>query len=198
MSVLKKKEGNLILIGMPGAGKSTVGVVLAKNKGLRFLDSDLCIQEEQNRLLHEIIAQDGLDGFLEIENKVNASLQAKKSVIATGGSVVYGKEAMEHLSDIGTVIYLQLPYEAIKERLGDLTKRGVALKKGQSLKDLYEERIPLYEKYADITIDCYQKEIRQIVAEIAEKSDAVQSIEKSTADRRRECRLKNTESDRKG
>lgn len=198
MSVLKKKEGNLILIGMPGAGKSTVGVVLAKNKGLRFLDSDLCIQEEQNRLLHEIIAQDGLDGFLEIENKVNASLQAKKSVIATGGSVVYGKEAMEHLSDIGTVIYLQLPYEAIKERLGDLTKRGVALKKGQSLKDLYEERIPLYEKYADITVDCYQKEIRQIVAEIAEKSDAVQSIEKSTADRRRECRLKNTESDRKG
>lgn len=198
MSVLKKKEGNLILIGMPGAGKSTVGVVLAKNKGLRFLDSDLCIQEEQNRLLHEIIAQDGLDGFLEIENKVNASLQAKKSVIATGGSVVYGKEAMEHLSDIGTVIYLQLPYEAIKERLGDLTKRGVALKKGQSLKDLYEERIPLYEKYADITIDCYQKEIRQIVAEIAEKSDAVQSIEKSAADRRRECRLKNAESDRKG
>lgn len=169
MSVLSKKDGNLVLIGMPGAGKSTVGVVLAKNIGLRFVDSDLCIQEEENRLLHEIIAQDGLNVFLEIENRVNASLQVKNSVIATGGSVVYGKEAMEHLARIGTVIYLKLPYEEIEARLGDLTKRGVAFQDGQSLKSLYEERVPLYEKYTEITIDCHEKAIRDIVAEIAEK-----------------------------
>lgn len=169
MSLLKKPDGNLVLIGMPGAGKSTVGVVLAKNMGLRFLDSDLCIQEEENRLLHEIIAQDGLDAFLTIENRVNGSLQVKNSVIATGGSVVYGQEAMEHLTEIGTVIYLQLPYEEIENRLGDLTKRGVAFQDGQSLKDLYKERVPLYEKYAEITIDCQEKAIRDIVAEIAEK-----------------------------
>lgn len=169
MSVLSKMDGNLVLIGMPGAGKSTVGVVLAKNIGLRFVDSDLCIQEEENRLLHEIIAQDGLNVFLEIENRVNASLQVKNSVIATGGSVVYGKEAMEHLARIGTVIYLKLPYEEIEARLGDLTKRGVAFQDGQSLKSLYDERVPLYEKYAEITIDCHEKAIRDIVAEIAEK-----------------------------
>ena len=165
MSVLNKK--NIVLIGMPGVGKSTVGVVLAKNMGLRFLDSDICIQEQENCLLHEIITRDGLDGFIKIENRVNASLEAENSVIATGGSVVYGKEAMEHLSRIGTIIYLQLPYEEIADRLGDLTKRGVAVQNGQTLLDLYEERTPLYEKYADITIDCHEKPIREIVAEIA-------------------------------
>ena len=165
MSVLNKK--NIVLIGMPGAGKSTVGVVLAKNMGLRFLDSDICIQEQEKCLLHEIIARDGLEGFIEVENRVNASLDVKNSVIATGGSVVYGKEAMEHLAQIGTIVYLQLPYEEIAERLGDLTKRGVAVQNGQTLQDLYEERISLYEKYADITIDCHEKPIREIVAEIA-------------------------------
>ncbi len=169
MSVLKQTGSNLVLIGMPGAGKSTVGVVLAKNLGYRFLDSDLCIQEAENRLLHEIIAEDGLDGFLRIENRINASLEAKQSVIATGGSVVYGQEAMEHLGKIGTIVYLRLPYEEIENRLGDLTKRGVALKKGHSLRDLYEERIPLYEKYAHVTIDCNGKMIRDIVAEISRK-----------------------------
>ena len=116
MSVLKKKDGNLVLIGMPGAGKSTVGVVLAKNMGLRFLDSDLCIQEQESRRLHEIIAEDGLDAFLEIENRMNASLQVQNSVIATGGSVIYGQDAMEHLAEIGTIIYLKLPYEEIENR----------------------------------------------------------------------------------
>lgn len=154
---------------MPGAGKSTVGVVLAKNMGLRFLDSDLCIQEEENRLLHEIITDEGLDGFLAIENRINASLSVNNSVIATGGSVVYGQEAMEHLQEIGTVVYLKLPYEEIAKRLGDLTKRGVAFLEGQSLMDLYEERVPLYQKYAEITIDCHEKTIRDIVTEISEK-----------------------------
>lgn len=169
MSVLKANGANLVLIGMPGAGKSTVGVVLAKHMGMRFLDSDLCIQEEENRRLHEIIAEEGLDAFLEIENRVNASLQVENSVIATGGSVIYGKEAMEHLAETGIIVYLQLPYEEIANRLGDLTKRGVAFQDGQSLLDIYKERVPLYERYAELTIDCHEKTIRDIVAEIAEK-----------------------------
>lgn len=161
------KKSNIILIGMPGCGKSTVGVVLAKNLGYRFLDSDICIQEREDRLLHEIISQEGLDGFLSIENEVNASLDVKRHVVATGGSAVYGKEAMLHLGEIGTIVYLRLPYKDIEERLGDLAKRGVAVKDGQTLYDLYEERIPLYEKYAEITVDCHDKAIRDIVAEIA-------------------------------
>lgn len=160
---------NIILIGMPGAGKSTVGVVLAKRLGRPFLDSDLVIQEKEGRLLHEIIEQEGLDGFLRIEEEVNASLEAERAVIATGGSVVYGQKAMEHLKQIGTVIYLQLPLETIAERLGDLNERGVALQDGQSLQSLYEERVPLYEKYADVILPCENKMLREIVVEIAKE-----------------------------
>ena len=144
---------NIVLIGMPGCGKSTVGVVLAKILGYRFLDSDLLIQESENRLLHDIIEQEGIEGFEEIENKVNASIDVKRSVIATGGSVVYGREAMEHLKKIGIVVYIKLPYEEINHRLGNLEQRGVAIRKNQTLKDLYNERVPLYEKYADITVE---------------------------------------------
>ena len=161
-------KNNIVLIGMPGAGKSTVGVVLAKVVGHKFVDSDLVIQEQQGKLLHELITEHGLDGFLEIENQTNANLDMTKAVIATGGSVIYGKEAMEHLREIGLVVYLKLSLESIAERLGDLQQRGVALKEGFGLKELYEERIPLYEKYADIVIDCEEKPIREITEEIAE------------------------------
>ena len=147
------KKNNLILIGMPGVGKSTVGVILAKVLGYEFVDSDLLIQREEKALLRELIAQYGLDGFLEIENRVNRSITAEKSVIATGGSVVYCQEAMEHLKEIGEVVYLKADYSTIEKRLGNLEKRGVALKKGQSLKDLYDERTKLYELYADVTVD---------------------------------------------
>lgn len=158
---------NIVLIGMPGAGKSTVGVVLAKVVGHKFVDSDLVIQETYGKLLHELITEHGLNGFLEIENQVNAGLDMTKSIIATGGSVIYGKEAMEHLKEIGLVVYLKLSLESIADRLGDLQQRGVALKEGWGLKELYEERVPLYEKYADLTIDCEEKSIRQITEEIA-------------------------------
>ena len=144
---------NVVLIGMPGCGKSTVGVVLAKILGYRFLDSDLLIQESENRLLHDIIEQEGIEGFEAIENKVNASIDVKRSVIATGGSVVYGREAMEHLKKIGILVYIKLPCEEINRRLGNLEQRGVAIRKNQTLKDLYNERVPLYEKYADITVE---------------------------------------------
>lgn len=159
---------NVVLIGMPGAGKSTIGVVLAKRLGLSFVDSDLVIQEKYGKLLHELITEHGLDGFLQIENQVNASMEYDGAVIATGGSVIYGKEAMEHLREIGTVIYLKLPFEEIEERLGDLKARGVALKPGQTLKSLYEERVPFYEKYAHITLDCQGKMLRELVQEAAE------------------------------
>ena len=162
-------KNNSVLIGMPGAGKSTVGVVLAKVVGHRFVDSDLVIQETYGKLLHELITEHGLDGFLEIENQVNAGLEMEKSIIATGGSVIYGKEAMEHLKEIGLVVYLKLSLESIADRLGDLQQRGVALKEGWGLKELYEERVPLYEKYADLVMDCEGKSIRQITEEIAEE-----------------------------
>ena len=157
---------NVILIGMPGAGKSTIGVVLAKNLGYKFVDSDLVIQETEGKLLHEIISEVGDDGFREVENRVNASMEITNTVLATGGSAVYGKEAMEHLKKIGSVVYLKQSYEEIKHRLGDLSKRGVSIKKGQTLKDLYDERVPLYEKYADITIECSNKKIGRIAEEI--------------------------------
>ncbi len=158
---------NIILIGMPGAGKSTVGIVLAKNLGYSFIDSDLLIQEQEGMILQNIIAREGLDGFNHIENQVNASIDAQHAIIATGGSVVYGKEAMKHLKSIGTVVYLHLPYEELKNRLGDLTKRGVSIKQGQTLADLYAERTPLYEQYADVTIHCYDLQIREVVEQIA-------------------------------
>lgn len=164
---MQPSKDNLVLIGMPGAGKSTVGVVLAKRMGYGFVDSDLLIQERYGKLLHELIEEKGVEGFWELENDVNASLKIHGCVIATGGSAVYGAEAMEHLRKIGTVIYLRLSLEELTERLGDLNARGVTLRKGQSLADLYEERIPLYEKYAHRAVDCDGRQLRDIVCEIA-------------------------------
>jgi len=154
---------NIILIGMPGSGKSTAGIVLAKVLGYKFIDTDLVIQEDQGMLLHRIIEKYGSKGFNTIENNVISSIKTDKSVIATGGSAVYGKEAMQNLKSSGSILYLELPFNEIKNRLGDLGKRGVSMEKVQTLETLYNERIPLYEKYADITIHCYKLQIRQII-----------------------------------
>ena len=135
------KKDNIVLIGMPGVGKSTVGVILAKVLGFQFVDADLVIQEKEGKLLREIIAEEGPDGFIAVENRINSEIEAHHSVIATGGSVVYGKEAMEHLRQIGTVIYLKLDYADIDRRLSDIKGRGVVLKDGQTLKDLYDETL---------------------------------------------------------
>ena len=162
-----KSRDNIVLIGMPGAGKSTVGVVLAKRLGYHFMDSDLVIQKQYGKLLHELIDEHGVEGFWKLENDVNAAIDVQETIIATGGSAVYGEEAMQHLREIGTVIYLQLSYEEIEDRLGDLNSRGVTLHPGQTLRELYEERIPLYEKYAHITIPCDNKYLRHVVKEIA-------------------------------
>lgn len=160
---------NIVLIGMPGVGKSTIGVILAKQIGYEFVDSDLIIQKRENRLLREIMEQEGVDGFIEVENQVNASLRVEKSVIATGGSVVYGREAMKHLKEAGTVIYLRLSYESLEKRLGNLKGRGVVLRDGQTLKDIYEERVPLYEKYADLIIDEENLDIEGTLQKILDK-----------------------------
>lgn len=162
-------KDNIILIGMPGAGKSTVGVVLAKKLGYAFVDSDLVIQSREGRLLHEIISEQGVEGFWAVEENVNASIDAHRTVIATGGSAVYGSRAMEHFKQIGVVVYLRLSCNAIAERLGDLNERGVTLREGQDLNDLYMERIPLYEKYANFIVDCEELSIREVVEQISIK-----------------------------
>ena len=162
------RMNNITLIGMPGAGKSTLGVVLAKILGYEFLDSDLLIQKTEKRRLYQIINEEGPEGFKAIENRVNASIDTESTVIATGGSVVYCSEAMEHLKSIGKVIYLKISLESLTKRLGNLKKRGVLLKEGQTLKDLYEERVPLYEKYADIVVDEEGKDLEASLQAVLE------------------------------
>lgn len=154
---------SIILIGMPAVGKSTVGVVVAKRLGYEFIDTDLLIQKQENRLLKEIIEDEGIDGFLKIENQVNCDVQAERAVISPGGSVVYCQEAMEHYKKIGVVVYLRASFETINNRIRNAKNRGVVLKEGQTLEMLYEERVKLFEKYADITIDEEGKELGETI-----------------------------------
>ncbi|MBE6007372.1 MAG: shikimate kinase [Lachnospiraceae bacterium] len=151
---------------MPASGKSTVGVILSKIIGYDFIDTDLLIQKSEHMRLSQIIEARGVEGFLEIENRVNASVEASRSVIATGGSAVYGQEAMQHLRQIGAVIYLQVDYEVIRKRLRNIRQRGVVLREGQTLRELYEERCALYEKYADLIVREGSGEIEDVVARI--------------------------------
>ena len=155
------KKENIVLIGMPGVGKSTIGVVLAKVLGYEFIDADLLIQKAEGKLLREIIEEKGTDGFIEVENRVNSQIRTTHSVIATGGSVVYGKEAMEHLGSIGTIVYLKQNLKPLERRLRNIKGRGVVLKPGQTLAGLYKERVVLYEKYADIIVDEYKLNVEQ-------------------------------------
>lgn len=162
---------NIVLIGMPGVGKSTVGVILAKVLGYQFIDADLVIQKRENRLLHEIISEEGLDGFLKAEENANVYIaqNEEKSIVATGGSVVYCEKAMQELKKTGRVIYLELEYDQLKKRLGNLKGRGVVLKDGQDLRGLYEERITLYEKYADLTVNEKNLDVEQTLQKIVDR-----------------------------
>lgn len=144
---------NLILTGMPACGKSTLGVVLAKTLGMRFVDTDLLIQEVENRKLQEIIDEQGMEEFLRIEERVLSGVQTENSIISTGGSAVYSDKAMKHLKSIGDVVYIKLSLNEVERRLNNIKTRGIAMKQGETLADLYNMRVPLYEKYADITIE---------------------------------------------
>lgn len=144
---------NIVLVGMPASGKSTVGVILAKTLKYRFVDTDLLLQEATDQTLTEIIAQRGMEGFLQLENELVSQLEARRTVIATGGSVIYGPEAMANLKRQGTVVYLRHRYEVIESRLTNITTRGVVMQEEQTLYDLFRERTPLYERYADLTLE---------------------------------------------
>lgn len=160
---------NIVLIGMPSAGKSTVGVIIAKNFGMNFVDTDVLIQTRQGKLLQEILNNEGPGVFLEVEEKTILSLNCTNTVIATGGSAVYSEKAMKHLKKNGIVIYLHINMETVNRRLKNLKTRGVVLEKGQTLEGLYREREPLYEKYADIKLECSNNSIEDTVAAVHSK-----------------------------
>ena len=163
-------KSNIVLIGMPAAGKSTIGVLLAKTMLKSFVDTDLIIQSRCGCGLCNIIEREGTDAFLKIENDIICSQEYSHSVIATGGSAIYGEKAMAHLKKDGIIIYLELGLGEIEKRIGNITTRGVAMKNGTTLADLYRERSPLYNKYADIIVNCQGKTAEETVFEIVEKS----------------------------
>ncbi len=158
---------NIVLIGMPGCGKSTVGVLLAKAMGFRFIDTDLVIQNRTGRLLQQIIDEEGLDAFCIEEERAIMSVEERSGcVIATGGSAVYSRSAMLYLKQSGYVYYLSLPVEQVEKRIRNITTRGIAMRKGDSIADVFRRRRQLYEEYADITVDCSGKTLEETVAEI--------------------------------
>lgn len=163
---------NVVLIGMPGCGKSTVGVLLAKALSMAFIDTDVVLQAKEKKKLQRMIDEIGVDAFLAKEEEAIQALDCHHTVIATGGSVVYGKKAMNHLHMHGEVVYIQLPFEEIERRLSNLATRGVTLREGQTLLDLYQERIPLYEREADYILNCAGFDIEQTVASIVRHVEA--------------------------
>ena len=162
-------EKNITFIGMPGAGKSTVGVVVAKLLCKTFIDADLLIQNKEGKRLSKIIEEVGNEGFLKIENDILSNINVHNSVISTGGSAIFGTEAMEHLKKTSTVIYIKVPFQILEKRLRNLKRRGVILEEGQTLKDVFDLRTPLYEKYADIVIEAdNDMDIQDTAIKIAE------------------------------
>ena len=157
---------NIVLIGMPGAGKSTVGVLLAKAMKMPFIDTDLLIQQQENCFLQELIDAHGINEFIKIEENVVLGLHVENHIIATGGSVIYSEAAVAHLKASGVLIFLNTKMHQLERRLKNAHTRGIAMKDGQTLSALYNERIPLYKKYADLKIDCSNKHIEKVVSEI--------------------------------
>lgn len=164
------KKSNIVLIGMPGAGKSTLGVVLAKILGMDFVDGDILIQNQAGNTLQKIIDAQGVDGFLQVENDVLAAVDVQNTVISTGGSAIYSDEAMRHLTDIGTVVYLDVSLEELRSRLGSLHERGVVMRKGvsMSLDEIFEERGPLYRKYAEVTLQTDGLTVREATRKLVD------------------------------
>ena len=144
---------NLILIGMSGAGKSTLGVLIAKTLGISFIDTDILLQRQEGKLLQPLLDECGPEEFIRREEKTILSLDVTHTVIATGGSVIYSDRSMQHLSSLGTIIYLSVPYPELQNRLHNISTRGIVFRHATTLYDVYRERLPLYEKYADLTVD---------------------------------------------
>lgn len=157
---------NLVLIGMPGAGKSTIGVLLAKRLGFDFLDTDILIQNQEGKTLQEIVDSQGSVRFRQIEEQVLSGLRARRSVIATGGSAVYSTKAMLNLGVNGSIVYLDCPLPVVEQRVNNHDTRGLAREPGQTLEDLFRERVPLYRKYADITINIHDEQPEQVVEQV--------------------------------
>lgn len=162
-------KNNIVLIGMPGAGKSTIGVLLAKALNYNFIDADLVIQQQNNKKLYEIINEVGIEEFLKIEDETISNINTSRTVIATGGSAVYGENAMNHMKDNGIVMYLKLSCLEIINRISNIKTRGIAMKEGKTIFDIYNERVPLYEKYADIIIDAEGTNIEECVSLVMEE-----------------------------
>ena len=177
MMLRKPEKDNIILTGMPACGKSTLGVVLAKTTGRFFVDTDLIIQQKTGRLLQDIIDRDGMEAFLAIEEEVLVGVDTEHSVIATGGSAVYSERGMEHLQSIGRIVYLELPFEEINRRLKNIKTRGIAMKPGESLQQLYNERIPLYEKYAGLILRTAGLSLEEAIAEYLEQERRILNME---------------------
>lgn len=156
-------QPSISLIGMPGAGKSTIGVLLAKQLARPFVDVDVFIQAGTGQSLQQIIDQRGLEAFCQIESEYVRCLDLHGHVVATGGSVVYSEEAMAFLAEAGAVVYLALPLEQLEQRLTNLATRGVVMPAGQTLADLHRRRSPLYRRWADVTIDCGGKNHQQVL-----------------------------------
>lgn len=158
---------NIVLIGMPACGKSTIGVLLAKSLGFAFTDTDLIIQHREGRLLQDIIDNDGLDAFCAAEERAILSVEAERgTVIATGGSAVYSRAAMEHLKRHGIIYYLSLPEKEIEKRLYNIKSRGIAMRRGETIEEVFARRRALYEEYGDKEVDCLGKTMEETVIEI--------------------------------
>lgn len=168
------EKDNIILIGLPGAGKSTLGIVLAKIVNYAFVDADLLIQEQSDKTLQMIIDACGPEGFIEVENEVLSQIKRHRTIIATGGSAIYSEEAMAHLASIGTIVQLKISYDELVKRLGDLDERGVILRNGKvvDLKQLHDERMPLYDKYAEFTIEVSDLRTRDAARKLAKDLEA--------------------------
>jgi len=164
---------NILLIGMPSAGKSTAGVIVAKNRGMSFVDTDVLLQTQQGRLLQDILNRDGIETFLKVEESTMLSINCENTVIATGGSAIYSEKAMKHLKRNGIVIYLHIDMETVNKRLDNIKTRGVVLGPGQTLEEVYTHRKPLYEKYADIILDCSKYSIDTTIDTINQRMDSL-------------------------
>ncbi len=159
---------NIALTGMPGCGKSTLGVLLAKALNYSFTDTDLLIQTEEDRKLQDIIDTDGTEYFNRTENRIISGLKVKKTVIATGGSAVYGAEAMKNLSGNSIIVYIRLSCDEVIKRISNIKTRGISMRKGETLEELYRERSALYEKYADVVVDVCENTIEETVEALLE------------------------------